>query len=504
MWPFTKPMVDELDPEFAATAPSGVDGLDQILGGGFLRGDMHLVQGATGSGKTTLALQFLRAGVRAGEPGLFITLAQSRPILERIARSHGIPLDGIAIHELFPTSIAGPPAPQTVLHTADVELGEVIRGIRETVERVKPQRVVFDSLGTFHQFIGSTHRFRAEIVSLRQLLIGGNCTTIFIGDHPVEGDAIGQTPDNEFHGLAASVVHLDQTSRDYGEVRRRLRVIKVRGLPHRGGYHNFRIRTGGMQAFPRLSPFQTPGYSDFRPVASRIKELDNLLGGGLELGTACLLIGPSGSGKSTLASVYAHAVAKAGDPVAILLFEERPETFLARAKGVGVDLRSDVASGLVLLHQMDTGDISPGELSQGIRDLVEEGAAQVVILDSLTGYFNAMVGDEMLVEQMHDLLNYLSRRGILTILTVTQEGMPSVGTGPAVDISYLSDTIILLRQFEDDGKIRRCLVAIKKRHGEHDTTIREWMITSQGVSLGAPLTHLQDVLTGRPRPDRRS
>src|SRR4051812_5808773 len=285
MCPIGRDPADTAEPVFPRTASSGVEGLDQILGGGFLRDDMNLVQGAAGTGKTTLALQFLRAGVRAGEPGLFITLSQSRAGLENIARSHGWPLEGVAVHELSPAGIAGPPAPQTVLHTADVELGELAHGIREAVERGRPRRAVFDSFGTLRVLAGSPHRYRAEIVALRQLLIDNHCTALFLGDRPAEADPAGMPPEVEFQALAASVIQLEQAPPDYGEVRRRARIVKVRGLPHLGGYHNFRIHTGGLEVYPRLSGYDKAEYDAFKTVKSGIDELDKLLGGGLEQGT---------------------------------------------------------------------------------------------------------------------------------------------------------------------------------------------------------------------------
>jgi len=487
------------EPSNAVPASTGIEGLDRILRGGLPRDEMHLIQGASGTGKTTLALQYLLAGAGAGESGLYITLSQTRKGLEAIARSHGWSLEGLTVHELLPGDLVDNLAEhQTVLHTAEVELGELTRALRRLVEQVQPRRLVFDSIGVIRLLAGSPARYRREIVTLRRYLAGRGCTALFIADSPVEAEPEG--PDiTEFHALATSLIHLEQTALDYGEVRRRVRVIKVRGVPFQGGYHNFRIATGGLEIYARLGPPPDAEYTDFRPVRSGIEPLDKLLGGGLDKGTACLVIGAPGTGKSTLAALYARAAARDGDGAAIFLFEERPETFKARSQGVGIDLQPHLDSGRISIRQLRTAELSPGEFAQRVAKAVTDEGARVLVIDSLTGYFNAMGNTPMLAIQIHELLNFLSRRGVLTILVVTQEGFMSVGSRPAVDVSYLSDSIILLRMFEASGEIRRCLSAIKKRQGEHETTIRELFIRPGSVSIGEePLRQFHGVLSGDP------
>lgn len=485
----------------AQAASSGIEGLDLILRGGFVRDEMHLVQGGAGTGKTTLALQFLLAGVMAGERGLCITLSQTKKGLEAIARSHGWSLEGLTVHELSPSSdAASGAAHQTVLHTSEVELGELTRELRERVEQAKPRRVVFDSLGVIALLAGGSPRYHREIVILRQFLTGHGCTALFLDDAPAEPDAGGRA-NPEFHSLATSMIHMEQTVPDYGEVRRRVRIVKVRGVAFRGGYHNFRILTGGLQVFPRIEPPLTSEYSDFQPVRSGIKPLDGLLGGGLEQGTTCLLVGPSGAGKSTLAGVFAHAAAQRGDSAAVFLFDERPETWKTRAKGVGMDLQPHVDSHRISLDLLDPAQITPGEFAQRVSDAVDRRGVKIVVIDSLTGYFNAMGNATMLVVQMHELITFLSRRGVLTLLLIAQEGFMSVGTKLPLDVSYLSDTIIVLRLFEAEGAVRRCLAAVKKRQGEHETTIRELFITPGGVRIGEePLRQFRHILGGDPEP----
>ncbi|WP_437497425.1 ATPase domain-containing protein [Sorangium sp. So ce1099] len=481
-------------------AASGIEGLDSILRGGFPREEMHLVQGASGTGKTTLALQFLMAGAGARESGLYITLAQSRKGLEAIARSHGWSLEGLTVHDLSLDDIAAHlAADQTVLRTADVELGELTRQLRHVVERIQPSRVIFDSIGVIGLLAGSSARYHREIVMLREFLVARGCTALFLGEWPSETNMEGPL-NTEFHSVAASVVHMEHTAPDFGEVRRRLRVIKVRGVDFRSGYHDFRIRTGGLDVYPRLEASPSEEYGEFRRIQSGIESLDRLLGGGLEQGTACLLIGPSGAGKSTLAAVFAGAAAQS-DNAAIFLFEERPETFKARSSGVGIDLQPQLVGGRLTIEQLNSADITPGEFAHRVRDAVEGRKARVIVIDSLTGYFNAMGNVALLSVQMHELLNFLSSRGVLTLLVVTQEGFMSVGPVPAVDVSYLSDSILALRLFEVDGSIRRCVAAVKKRRGEHETTIRELFISAEGVRVGeTPLRQFRSILSGIPEP----
>ncbi|WP_438021817.1 ATPase domain-containing protein [Sorangium sp. So ce233] len=482
-------------------AASGIEGLDSILHGGFPREEMHLVQGASGTGKTTLALQFLISGAEAGESALYITLAQTRRGLEAIARSHGWSLEGVTVHDLSPGDLAEDLGPeQTVLRTADVELGELTRRLRQVIEQTQPRRVVFDSIGVIGLLAGSPARYHREIVMLRQFLVTRGCTALFLGEWPSETHREGPL-NTEFHSIAASVIHIEHTALDFGEVRRRLRVIKVRGVPFRSGYHDFRIRTGGLEVYPRLEAGQGEEYAEFRQLQSGIESLDRLLGGGLELGTACLLIGPSGAGKSTLAAVYACAAAREGNAAAVFLFEERPETFKARAIGMGIALQPHLDSGRLTIEQLNPTDITPGEFAHRVRAAVEDREAKVVVIDSVTGYFNAMGDVSLLSVQMHELLNFLSVRGVLTLVVVTQEGFMSVGPIPSVDVSYLSDSVLSLRFFEADGAIRRCVAAIKKRKGEHETTIRELFISTEGIRVGdTPLRQFRNLLTGIPEP----
>ena len=466
-------------------ASTGVAGLDEILHGGLPLAEMHLIQGVTGTGKTTLSLRFLSAGVQAGEAGLYVTLSQSKEHLERIARSHGWSLDGITIYELSPGTVASRiAARQTVLPTADLQLGELFRELSELVLRVRPRRAVVDSITILQMLAGGTQRYHREVVTLRQLFVKHDCTLVTLADHPAQTDA-GQAAEVIFHPLSGCVIQLQQDGREYGIARRRLRVVKARGLPSNTGLHDLQIRTGEVKVFPRLGAYDQPDRGDFRNIATGVSVLDEMLGGGLETGTACLLVGPSGVGKSTLSTLYADAIATSGARAAIFLFDERPETHIVRAEGLGIPLRGHVTAGRVLLRQLDPGEISPGEFAQQVRQLVDAGDIQLVVIDSIVGYFAAMGAANVLTTQLHELLTFLTRRNVLLILCGSQQGFMSIGAQEAVDVSYLSDTIVAVSFFEAEAQIRRAITVVKKKHGPHSTRIHELTMEGGRVQVRA-------------------
>lgn len=478
-----------------ARAATGIAGLDTILNGGFPSHWIYLLQGAPGTGKTTLGLQFLLEGLKEGERVLYITLSHTRRELSEIAHSHGWSLDEMPVHELSAgeavTYIA---SEQTVFHTADVELKETTDTILEVINRIKPERLVFDPIEQIRLLTDSPLRYRTQLLTLKQALVDMECTTLFL-----TGEPSGKS-DQQLDSLVHGALVLEQNAPDYGDVRRRLKVDKGRGMRYHGGYHSFRIRTGGLEVYPRLETPDTNnnGRALRTVVKSGVEEFDTLLGGGLEEGTACLLIGPTGTGKSSLAALYAHAAALRGERSAVFLFDERPETFHRRSEGMGLNLQPQVEAGLIHMQQVNTGELTPGEFTHTVRQAVDEDKARVVVIDSLTGYLSAMPQQTQLIPQLHELLSYLSRQGVLTFLIMAERGVLGSGELEPVDVSYLADAVVLLRRFEAEGQLRRAISVIKKRYGAHESTIRELRTTSSGVQVGEPLTTFSGVLTGTP------
>lgn len=472
---------------------TGIDGLDDVLAGGFPRGRLYLVQGNPGAGKTTLALQFLLEGAERGEPGLYITLSESRQELEGVAASHGWSLDTLALFELDPRADdLDIDAQQTVFPTAEVELTEVMHTLLSHVERVKPVRVVFDSLSEIRLLAQHPLRYRRQILALKHYFTGSDCTVLLLDDLTTEPD------DQQIQSLAHGVIALEQIAQLYGTDRRRLRVQKLRGVRFRSGYHDFVIERGGLHVYPRLIASEhEPGFPPEK-VSSGMPELDDLLGGGMERGSSALLMGPPGTGKSALTSQYVSAVASRGHCAAIFTFEESISVLLARSDALGTKLREHMAGGQVMIRQINPAELSPGEFTQRVRETVEQHSARLVVIDSLNGYLQAMPQEQALLSQLHELFTYLGRHGVVTLMTMAQHGlMGSTMTSP-IDASYLADVVVLLRYFEAGGRIRKAISVMKKRTGLHEDMIREFAMEPGGLRIGAPLASFHGVLTGVP------
>ena len=467
------------EPVKLSRCSTGIAGLDAVLGGGLPRGHLHLLQGAPGTGKTTAALHFLLEGARRGERTLYLTLSQTRDELQRIAASHGWPLDGVQIEEVSAADLVAGEVEQSVLYTADVELAETTGAIRRAIARAEPERLVYDSLLEVRYLTGNMLRYRRELVALKRLVNAGGCTALFIDSEAEFGG------DKQLEGLAHGVITLERALPEYGVARRRVQVKKMRGAPVADGYHDFAIRTGGMEVFPRIVPDQAPESAGRDLLASGIPELDEMLGGGLEEGTTALITGHTGTGKSTLAAAYAHAACGRGERAAVFLFEERRETFHRRCEGMGMDLRPHEAAGRLHVMHFNPAEISPGEFSQRVKRMVDEEGAKVLVIDSLTGYLGAIPQDQPLFKQLHALLNYLTRRGALTLLIVAQHGLVGHAVQLNFDVSTIADSLFLLRQYEATSAIRRTLSVVKKRYGPHAPDIRELAIGPEGVSVKA-------------------
>ena len=471
---------------------TGVEGLDNILEGGFPAHRLYLIEGEAGTGKTTLALQYLMEGVRCGETGLYITLSETAEELKAVASSHGWTLDGFETYEVVPPlDTLRPETQYTIFHPAEIELGETTNSILKEFERIRPKRVVIDSLSEMRLLAHEPLRFRRQILALKQYLAAQQGTVLLLDDR-IAG------PDLQIHSIVHGVVSLEHLAIEYGAERRRLRVTKLRASKFRGGYHDFTIITGGLRVFPRLIAAEhhqgfTGGY-----VGSDIAALDRLLGGGLDRGTSTLVLGPAGSGKSTLATQFAVAAASRGDHTAAFVFDELRETFVNRAAGVGVDINKFLKQGLITVQQVDPAELSPGEFGATVRQAVDAEGARVIIIDSLNGYLNAMPEERFLSVQMHELLTYMNQQGVVTIMVMAQHGLLGGPMISPVDVSYLADTVILLRYFEAQGAIHRALSVVKKRTGPHEMTIRELEIRPDGLRVGEPLGQFRGVLTGIP------
>ena len=471
---------------------TGTAGLDDVLGGGLPRDRLYLVQGLPGAGKTTLALRFLLEGVARGESALYVTLSETRAEIEQVAASHGWSLEGLHMFELSAAEqVLRLEQHESLYASADVELREAVRVLLGEVERTQPSRVVFDSLSEIRLLAQSPERYRRQILALKQFFSGRHCTVLLLDDR------VAEQSDAHVESLAHGVIRLDQLSMGYGADRRRLRIAKLRGSSFRSGHHDCVIRTGGLVVFPRLVAAEHRTEFVASPISSSIPELDALLGGGLDRGTSTLVLGPAGTGKSVVATHFAACAAARGERAAIFAFEERLGTLRARSRALGMPMDEQERQGRVILQQIDPAELSPDEFSHLVREAVESRGVNVVVVDSLNGYFSSMASSNHLMLQMHEMLSFLAERGVTTILTLAQSGILGSMKSP-VDISYLADTVLLLRHFEAEGRVRKAISALKKRSGWHEDTIRELVLRPSGIAVGPPLADFHGVLTGTP------
>lgn len=476
---------------------SGIDGLDDILKGGFPRNCLCMVSGTPGAGKTTLAMQFLLQGAERGERCLYVTLSETRLEIESVARSHGWDLESIRIKELAPTiNNLSTSAQLTVFNPSELELGETTEAMIQAVNEFRPHRVVLDSLSELRLVAHDSLRYRRQVLALKHFFAGCDCTVLLLDDQS------GGREDDHLQSIAHGVVLLEQLVNQYGAERRRVRVAKMRGVPFRGGYHDFVIRHGGLDVFPRLVAAEhVRAFNELDTTTGHVA-LDRLLGGGVPAGTSTLLVGPAGTGKSSVATQFAVATAARGERAVVFVFDENIGTFHSRSRKLGLPVAAAVDQGLITVQQVDPAELSSGEFAAIVRRAATGtdgagGPARTIVIDSLNGYLNAMPEEKYLTAQLHELLTFLGQQGVVTILTVTQSGM--VGSMPSpVDTTYLADNVILFRYFEARGHVRRAISVVKKRNGPHERTIRELDMGENGVMIGEPLVDFQGILTGVP------
>ena len=473
-------------------AATGIEGFDHILLGGFPRNHVYLLQGDPGVGKTTLGLQFLLEGVRIGETGLYITLSETRDELLSVGESHGWDVSGIHIYEELVGEEALAEEETTVFYPSEIELGETIRAMLAEVDRVKPRRVVLDSLSEIRLLAQSTLRYRKQILALKQFFSGRDVTVLFLDDRTAEVN------DMQLQSVPHGVIELERYTPLYGAARRRLQIVKLRGLNFRDGYHDFNIRTGGILVYPRLIAAEHRHSVRREQIASGLPALDQMLGGGLDRGTSTLVIGPAGSGKSALATQYVMAAAKRGERACMLLFEESLASLFHRSESLNMPLREHVDNGTVIIRQVDPAQLQPGEFAQLVRDSVEHDHVRVMVIDSLNGYLNAVPEERFLLLHLHEILAYLGLNGVATMLVTAQHGLLGSSMQTPVDLSYLADCVIMLRYFEMKGRIRKAVSVVKKRSGMHETSIRDFSMGREGINIGKPLEELRGVLTGIP------
>lgn len=473
-------------------ARTGIEGLDLVLNGGLPANHIYLIDGSPGTGKTTLAMQFLLEGVQKGETGLYVTLSESKDELVAVAASHGWSLEGIEIFELASNPTQAGEEGYTIFHPAEVELQQTVDAVLDAVKKLNPQRVVFDSLSEMRLLAREPLRFRRQILAIKQFFMGRQSTVLLLDDKTApEGDL-------QLHSLAHGVLLLEHVALEYGSERRRAQVTKIRGAKFRGGFHDFRITTGGLEVYPRILHDVPRIDVSTKTLSSGSQRLDELLGGGLTCGTSLLITGAAGTGKSVLCTQYAHAAVSRGEKVLFYLFDERLATFRLRTKTLGMDVEDAMDSNRLMIQQVEPTDLSPGEFASQVVTAVQNDNISMVVIDSINGYLQSMPEERLLPIQVHELLSFLSNNGVTCIMTLVQHGIFGNPVDEAAEVSYLADTVILMRYFEVNGSVRQAISVVKRRSGDHERTIRECKVAVGGLSVGDPLRDFQGVLTGVP------
>ena len=472
-------------------AYTGIRGLDTVLEGGLPRNHIYLVEGAPGSGKTTLGLQFSIAGAARGERVLFLTTGESEEELHQIADSHGWSLEGVTIRHFRALEDRKEMPEQSVFHPAEIELPRTMDSLLSVIDEVDPQRLVVDSLTELRLVAANALWYRRQILALKDFLARRKCTTLLC-------DRL-QDPETPVQTMAHGIISLDHYTPEYGPDRRRLRISKLRGQSYASGYHDYRIHRGGITLYPRLVAAEHRSDFHAETIPSGLAELDALFGGGADRGTATLLLGPTGTGKSSVVTQYAVAAASRGEPSSLYIFDERVQTLLSRARGLGLEVDRPISQGLIGINQIDPAELTPDEFSERIRSDIKNRGVRLVVIDSLAGYYHAMPNENLLMLHLHELLSYLSQSGVSALLVMTQHGLPGSAHHTPFDISYVADSVLLFHIFEYNGEMRRAISVYKRRGGPHENIIRELKFGPDGIRVGRPLTAFHGIFTGFPR-----
>ncbi len=472
--------------------PTGIPGLDYLLRGGLPANRIHLIEGDPGAGKTTLGIQFLLEGLRCGESSMYITLSETENELRANAASHGWNLDGIHIQELQPAENLLPEEQYTLFHPAEIELGDLSKNVFQAVETFKPSRIVLDSVSDMRLLARDSLRYRRQILGLKQFFVGRGCTVLLLNEN-ARGDL-----DPHIQSLSHGVIRLEHTIHDFGLPRRRLEISKLRGVSYIGGYHDFQIQTGGLRVFPRLQNRRQNRAVPTETLTSGLNQIDALVDNGVPMGTCTLILGPSGVGKSTLAAQYLSAAADQGIGSVAFLFDEQRATFFNRGDALGMRVSKHAGANLIRVAKVEPGSMSPGEFSHSVRKAVEDDGARVVLIDSLTGYLTAIPEKDAALVRLHELTSYLASCGVATFLTVAQQGMLGQNMSSPIDVSYIADTMFMMRFFEANGTVHKAISVLKKRTGRHETSIREIGVKDNRLTVGEPLTQFRGVLSGIP------
>lgn len=472
---------------------TGITGFDNILNGGFPENRLYLMQGEPGTGKTTLAFQFLLEGVSIGQRCLYISFSESREELQSVADSHNWDISQLNMLELGSIEDQLKPESQnTIFYPSEVEMNQTINVLYDEIERIKPHRVVFDSISEMRMLAESSLRYRRQMLALKQYFAKQNCTVLMLDD-------LTTSPkDLQVQSIVHGVINLQKLHPEFGNERRRLNIVKLRGIDYMGGFHDYIIKKGGIDVFPRMISAHHNLKPNFHKFSSGIQDLDKLMGGGLDGGTSTLFLGPAGTGKSTLSIQYAYAAAERGEKAIVFAFEESLATLLLRTSAIGMNIQKHIDSGTMKILKIDPAQLSPGEFSDRIRKVVLEENFKVVSIDSLNGYLHAMPEEQFLTLQLHELLTFLSGQGVATLLVLAQQGMLGHMMNTPIDLTYLADTVVITRYFENAGTVRKAVSVIKQRSGLHESTIRELTFTKNGLVVGKPLTEFRGVLTGVP------